>query len=232
MKGVRGDEKGVKVFRSTGKCKGRRVDVHVCCSEEERGCLTDYVTIYFIMFSSSQELVVFLSSSSDNVDIVRKSWLDNVLYVPRKADLILHWLLTRLIGAYTPLFDIRYWSLLLSIACTHYQSIPPLLLRLPPLSRPIITFLDHVSPDEHLLINAFAESFSLLFPYASRRISLEALGDIICAILRFLSKSWVNLSEREGITKLFVTILLEYKTAFGVASVAIKKKVSISIFFW
>ena len=187
-----------------------------------------------ILFSSSQSLVDFLASTNvddQKVDVVTQAWLDTVLYVPRKAELILHWLLGRLLGAYSPLFDLRYWSLLLSITRTHHDAIPPLLLRLPPFSRPIITFLDDVSADSTLLINTFAESLSLLFPYVSRRISLDALGDIVCAVLRFLSKSWVNLLEREGITKLFVTILLQYKSAFGVASVSIKKKVIISIHF-
>jgi hypothetical protein len=139
----------------------------------------------------------------------------------------------------SPLLDLRYWTLLLSIHLqlleTHKPStktwLAPLIHRLPPLTNVIITFLGYIpasanpNDNELALLDVFTKSLILLFPHASRRISIDALGEVLCAIFRFLARGLVA-TQWDGTRKFFLMILTEYKRAFGVAPVGMKKKVS------
>ena len=183
---------------------------------------------------SSQDFVKSLKSASDpplvggpsKIEISQQAWEDASFYVPRKAEVIVDWILAKFLkdkgkemygffiylvlplpsvisksycSAFNPVFDKRYWRLLLELVTTPQKGatgsrsikswLAPLLHRMPvgPVVVVFLTSFAHVHEEEREQLSEFASScLIILWPLAVQKMNAELVLECFGALLGFL----------------------------------------------
>lgn len=165
---------------------------------------------------SSQDFVRSLKATSDppliggpsKIEIARQAWEDASFYVPSKAEVIVDWILAKFLKdkgkeiALDPVFDKRYWRLLLELVTspgtprkgiTESRSIKtwlvPLLHRIPigPIAVVFLNSFVQVHEGYREQLSELANScLIILWPLAVQRMNGELLLDCFGALLGFL----------------------------------------------
>ncbi|KAI0343910.1 hypothetical protein BDW22DRAFT_1473650 [Trametopsis cervina] len=204
------------------------------------------------MALSAQDFIRALKASSDppqpggpsKLEIARKTWDDESLYVPNKQENIVEWILTRLLkekDAVThsnPLLDVQIWTLLHDILQTSASlsrgslaSRPlrtwllPLLNRIPtaPILVALFTLVDHESPPE--LLYVASKAFALLWPMAVPKIGIDSLQDCYGSVTRLLAqpvKKQSNEATDASVFRLVDLVVASYRSSSANSSA--KKK--------
>lgn len=170
-----------------------------------------------------------LIGGPSKIEIAQQAWKNTSLYVPSKAEVIVDWILTRFLKdkgketyelfrllsvllyskscyrALNPLFDNRYWRLLLDLitspdipqkSTTDSRSIKtwlvPLLYRIP-IGPIVVIFLNsfvHIHEEQREQLSELASScLIILWPLAVQRMNGELLLECFGALLGFLSSN-------------------------------------------
>jgi len=205
---------------------------------------------------SAQEFIRALKASSDpphpggasKVEFAREAWDDTAFYLPNKGEVIVDWLLTRLLKDkakerdVNPILDTRYWQLLsdilsssdagsakpISTARSIKSWILPVLNRTPiaPIVVAFFSLTASATRDTKLALNPLvSQCLAVLWPLAVPRftpeILLECFGAVLAYLVQTRSDDIVDVENLAGQTMLLV--VSSYKIGFG--NSANKKKV-------
>ncbi|KXN84790.1 hypothetical protein AN958_12084 [Leucoagaricus sp. SymC.cos] len=154
---------------------------------------------------SSQEFIRALKASSDppvtggpsKIEIARQAWVTNAFYLPSKGEVIVDWLLSSFLKdrsqstTTSPIFNPRYWGLLLDVLSDKSNARPlktwltPVLYRTPlqPILSVFLAKLNEVgSPSES--VETVSSCVSIIWPISAQKISLEHLADLFNLLLQ------------------------------------------------
>ncbi|GBE78138.1 hypothetical protein SCP_0110210 [Sparassis crispa] len=159
--------------------------------------------------SAAQGFIRGLKAASDpphpggplKIELASKAWEDTSLYIPNKAEVIVDWILMRLLKHKSrdadPLLDDRYWQLLSEIlSCDSLRAgesaraakawLIPLLNCLPiaPIVRDFFNMLSSTDSEVNLNLNALvSRCLVVVWPLAVPKIGIEALLECFGAVL-------------------------------------------------
>ncbi|KAI0252608.1 hypothetical protein BJV78DRAFT_324558 [Lactifluus subvellereus] len=178
------------------------------------------------------------------IDIASEAWYATSFYVPRKAEVILEWCMTRLLKdgtrypASNPASDLRYWKLLQGILLSVRSKgsktgsgsntwLLPLLNRVPLL--PIVlsmlsSSLDLPVQKRNELYFHSSKSLALVWSLAAPKFSPDNLLECFGAMLRVLNEETVGSDESTGLIEICMLVTSSLHTALSNSSN--KKKLS------
>ncbi|KAJ3828501.1 Urb2/Npa2 family-domain-containing protein [Lentinula raphanica] len=155
-----------------------------------------------LFLSSSQNFVKALKASSDppsvgsfsKLEIARAAWDQKTFYAPRKAEVIVDFILNRFVKSNETqsITDIATWTLLLDVITTSPSTksdpwLAPLVSRVP-FTRIVIQLfesLQHSPHDDHSQLTRIAhECLTISWPYCVPKINTDLLLDCFGACLR------------------------------------------------
>ncbi|KAH9835766.1 Urb2/Npa2 family-domain-containing protein [Rhodofomes roseus] len=190
-----------------------------------------------------------LANGSSKIELAREAWETTSFYFPNKDEVIVDWLLTRLLkdkakaGDASPILDSRYWQLLSDIVCppdetnvkrtntsrTAKRWLLPLLNRIP--VAPIVTAYFSLSGplDEHARVTLdkfFSRCLVTIWPLATPKFSPDVLLECFGALLVHLTTRRAGEDDPTNATahvgKAALLVISSYRTAYG--NLANKKK--------
>lgn len=183
------------------------------------------------------------SGDPPKIDIASEAWCTTSFCVPRKAEIILEWCLTRLLKDGTrdsgpnPVLDLRYWKLLHGV-CLSVNSessktatvgstwLRPLLNRVPLLPM-VLSLLSNSlnlpAQKRNELYLQSSKSLAFLWSFAAPKFALDALLDCFGAVLRVIEKATAS-GEVSGLFEICGLVTSSLHTALS--NVLNKKKSS------
>jgi hypothetical protein len=170
------------------------------------------------------------------IEIARGVWDTSSFYVPNKGELIVDWILARLLKdkskgpKINPLLDIRYWDLLFDVISS--PSPRPIKSRLLPILNRIpiapvvisLLFILPSCPSETLpsLTTRVRQTFDIIWPLAVQKFSTEMLLEVFAGLMGV-----VRLCEADdNLSQIGNSIVFAFRTSLGNANSGVKKKAS------
>ncbi|KAI0067870.1 hypothetical protein BV25DRAFT_1876669 [Artomyces pyxidatus] len=201
---------------------------------------------------SSQNFVRALKASSDppkpggfsKIDIVRQAWDATSFYVPNKGEVIVDWILNRLLkdrtrdSDFNPILDLRYWQVLSDILNPSEPTTSQRILLTKTWLRPLVTRIP-VAPIVASLFNLSigldgarrADLYSvssgpiaILWPLAVQKMPPDMLLDCFGALLRVLADASFGRLPHQGRSRIGQLITSSFRITLGNTST--KKKLA------
>ncbi|EPQ60931.1 hypothetical protein GLOTRDRAFT_118975 [Gloeophyllum trabeum ATCC 11539] len=171
------------------------------------------------------------------IEIARTVWDTSDLYIPKKAQIISEWLLTKLLKdrgrepCLNPVVDARFWQLLSeTMSCNTGQSasqqanaktqLLPLLNRTPlaPIVTSLFTLLDLPDQERPELLRHVRNCFDVLWPLAAPKFTAEALLECWAALVALVVKKDHILEKDGNLIRIGLVVCESYRNSMNNSS--------------
>ncbi|KAJ7107656.1 Urb2/Npa2 family-domain-containing protein [Mycena crocata] len=162
------------------------------------------------------------------IQIALTAWEDKSLYMPNKGEVIVEWVLNKLLKekanppATNPVLDSRFWALLSDIVAEQTKSVKhwllPLLNRVPiaPIFIAFLQLLGTTEAEKHApLTDAVNQTFYSIWPLAVHKINAETLFECFGAFLAVLEE---DSEGQDALEKIGDSIISSLRVAVGNSS--------------